>query len=130
MPVRTDGWCLGGVPPRAHLSYWQQRPRRQCAVRAQGFFRMGGHALYLDPQTIQIGKREATKDIARVLSRFNDVLMARLYGHADLMELADFSGAPVVNGLTDYNHPCQIMADALTIQARRRRLRARAGSCM
>ena len=79
---------------------------------------MGGHALYLDPDTIQIGKREATKDIARVLSSYNDVIMARLHGHSDLMELADFSKAPVVNGLTDYNHPCQIMADALTIQVR------------
>jgi ornithine carbamoyltransferase len=88
---------------------------RKCT---QGFFRMGGHALYLDPQTIQIGKREATKDIARVLSRFNDVIMARLHGHQDLIELADYSAAPVVNGLTDYNHPCQIMADALTIQVR------------
>ena len=83
---------------------------------------MGGHALYLDPDTIQIGKREATKDIARVLSKFNDILMARLYAHADIMELADYASVPVVNGLTDYNHPVQIMADALTLQVR-------AGTC-
>lgn len=82
----------------------------------QGFHRMGGHALYLDPDTIQIGKREATKDIARVLSKFNDVIMARLHSHTDIMELAEYSSVPVVNGLTDYNHPVQIMADALTIQ--------------
>eukprot|EP00892_Ulva_mutabilis_P001851 jgi/Ulvmu1/11667/UM008_0074.1 len=81
-----------------------------------GFFRMGGHALYLDPNTIQIGKREATKDIARVMAKFNDVIMARLHGHGDLLELAEYSDVPVVNGLTDYNHPVQIMADALTIQ--------------
>lgn len=81
----------------------------------QGFFRMGGHALYLDPNTIQIGKREPTKDIARVLSGYNDVIMARLFGHGDLLELAQYSSVPVINGLTDYNHPCQIMADVLTI---------------
>lgn len=83
--------------------------------QTQGFFRLGGHAVYLDPNTIQIGKREPTKDIARVLSGYNDVIMARLFGHDDLIELAQYSSVPVINGLTDYNHPCQIMADVLTI---------------
>lgn len=81
----------------------------------QGFFRLGGHALYLDPNTIQLGKREPTKDIARVLSGYNDVIMARLFGHHDLLEMAQFSSVPVINGLTDYNHPCQILADVLTV---------------
>ena len=81
-----------------------------------GFFKLGGHAVYLDPDSIQIGTREATKDVARVLSSYNDVIMARLFAHSDLLELAEYSGVPVVNGLTDYNHPCQLMADALTIQ--------------
>ena len=49
------------------------------------------------------------------ICRYNDVIMARLFAHEDLLELADYSDAPVINGLTDYNHPCQIMADALTI---------------
>ncbi|KAK9846421.1 hypothetical protein WJX81_003490 [Elliptochloris bilobata] len=80
-----------------------------------GFFRLGGHAIYLGPDTIQFGKREATKDIARVLAGYNDVIMARLFAHDDILELAQFSKVPVINGLTDYNHPCQIMADALTM---------------
>ena len=80
-----------------------------------GFFRMGGHALYLGPSDISIGKREAVKDIARVISRYNDVIMARLFDHAHVMELAEYASVPVVNGLTDYNHPCQIMADMFTI---------------
>ena len=63
----------------------------------------------------KIGKREPTKDIARVLSGYNDVIMARLFGHDDLLELAQFARVPVINGLTDYNHPCQIMADVLTV---------------
>ncbi len=80
-----------------------------------GFFRMGGHALYLGPSDISIGKREAVKDIARVISRYNDVIMARLFDHAHILELAEYASVPVINGLTDYNHPCQVMADMFTI---------------
>lgn len=80
-----------------------------------GFFRMGGHALYLGPSDISIGKREAVKDIARVISRYNDVIMARLFSHDHALRMAEYSSVPVVNGLTDYNHPCQIMADMFTI---------------
>ena len=80
-----------------------------------GFFRMGGHALYLGPQDIALGKREAIKDIARVVARYNDVIMARVFDHDHVLELAQYSSVPVINGLTDYNHPCQIMADAFTI---------------
>jgi len=64
---------------------------------------------------VGVGTREAPKDVARVLSGYNDMIMARLYDHEHLLELADYSDIPVINGLTDYNHPCQIMADALTI---------------
>eukprot|EP00271_Cylindrocystis_brebissonii_P008708 TRINITY_DN23195_c0_g1_i1.p1 TRINITY_DN23195_c0_g1~~TRINITY_DN23195_c0_g1_i1.p1 ORF type:complete len:382 (-),score=75.35 TRINITY_DN23195_c0_g1_i1:1193-2338(-) len=80
-----------------------------------GFFRLGGHAIYLGPDTIQLGKREETRDISRVLSGYNDMIMARLFAHKDIMDLAKYSSVPVINGLTDYNHPCQIMADALTM---------------
>ncbi len=81
-----------------------------------GFTWMGGHALYLGPNDIGIGKREAVKDIARVVSRYNDMIMARLFNHQHILELAEYSSSSVINGLTDYNHPCQIMADILTIQ--------------
>lgn len=80
-----------------------------------GFYRMGGHAIYLGPADIDIGKREAVKDIARVISRYNDVIMARLFDHAHILEMAEYAAVPVINGLTDYNHPCQIMADMFTI---------------
>jgi len=81
-----------------------------------GFFKLGGHAIYLDPNSIQIGKREETRDIARVLASYNDVIMARLFDHKDMLDLAAYSSVPVVNGLTDYNHPCQLVADALTVR--------------
>ena len=80
-----------------------------------GFYRLGGHALYLGPNDIGIGKRESTADIARVLSRFNDIIMARLFDHQDVIDLAKHATVPVINGLTDFNHPCQIMADIFTV---------------
>ena len=80
-----------------------------------GFSKLGGHALYLGPNDIGIGKRESVADIARVLSRFNDMIMARLFDHKHIIELAKYSDVPVINGLTDFNHPCQIMADIFTI---------------
>ncbi|MBT3478598.1 MAG: ornithine carbamoyltransferase [Candidatus Marinimicrobia bacterium] len=84
-----------------------------------GFFRLGGHALFLGPNDIGIGKREALKDIARVFSGYNDMIMARLFDHQHVLELAEYSSIPVINGLTDYNHPCQIMADILTVYEHR-----------
>ena len=76
----------------------------------------GGDALYLSPNEIGLGKRESIADIARVLSGYVHALMARTFDHAHVLELAKWSDIPVVNGLSDYNHPCQGMADALTIQ--------------
>ena len=81
-----------------------------------GFYRMGGHAMYLGPNDIGIGKRESVADVAKVLSRFNDMIMARLFDHSHILELAEYASVPVINGLTDHNHPCQIMADAFTIK--------------
>ena len=80
-----------------------------------GFEWMGGHALFLGPNDIAIGKREAIKDISRLFSRYNDIIMARLFDHSHILELAEYSTIPVINGLTDYNHPCQIMSDIFTI---------------
>jgi len=76
----------------------------------------GGDALYLSPNEIGLGKRESIADIARVLSGYVQALMARTFDHAHVLELARWSEIPVVNGLSDYNHPCQGIGDALTIQ--------------
>lgn len=77
---------------------------------------MGGHALYLSPFEIGLGKRESIPDIARVLAGYVDIVMARVFDHAHITELTEWSNVPLINGLSDYNHPCQAMADALTIQ--------------
>jgi ornithine carbamoyltransferase len=76
----------------------------------------GGDALYLSPNEIGLGQRESIADVARVLSGYVQALMARVFDHAHILELAKWAEVPVVNGLSDYNHPCQGLADALTIQ--------------
>lgn len=76
----------------------------------------GGDALYLSPAEIGLGKRESIADVARVLSGYVEALMARVFEHEHVLELARWSEIPVINGLSDYNHPCQGMADALTIR--------------
>lgn len=76
---------------------------------------LGGDALYLSPQEIGLGKRESIADISRVLSGYVQAVMARVFEHKHIVELAKWSSVPVINGLSDYNHPCQAMADALTI---------------
>ncbi len=76
---------------------------------------VGGYAFYLSPQEIGLGKRESIADIARVLGGYVDIVMARTFDHAHITGLAEWSPVPVVNGLTDYNHPCQGMADLLTM---------------
>ncbi len=76
---------------------------------------MGGDALYLSPNEIGLGKRESIADIARVMSGYVHAMMARVFEHQHVVELAKWSSIPVINGLSDYSHPCQAMADALTI---------------
>ncbi len=79
---------------------------------------LGGDALYLSPGEVGLGQRESIADVARVLAGYVDAIMARVFDHEHVLELARWSDVPVINGLSDYNHPCQAMADALTIQER------------
>ena len=81
-----------------------------------GAYQLGGHALFLSSRDIQLGRGEPIRDTARVLSRYLDGIMIRTYDHADVEELARFSSIPVINGLTDLLHPCQVLADLLTIR--------------
>ena len=81
-----------------------------------GMTQLGGHALFLQPSGTQLGRGETIADTAQVLGRYCDVIMARVFGHNEVTELAQFAGVPVVNGLSDLLHPCQIMADMMTIE--------------
>jgi ornithine carbamoyltransferase len=81
-----------------------------------GTYQLGGHALFLSSRDIQLGRGEPIQDTARVLSRYVDGIMIRTFDHADVEQLARFATVPVINGLTDLLHPCQIMADLMTIR--------------
>jgi ornithine carbamoyltransferase len=84
---------------------------------------LGGNALYLSPAEIQLGQREGIPDAARVLSRYVDTIVARVFLHSDVAELAENSSVPVINALSDREHPCQILADLMTLLERRGSLR-------
>jgi ornithine carbamoyltransferase len=81
-----------------------------------GAFQLGGHALFLSSRDIQLGRGEPIRDTARVLSRYLDGIMIRTFDHADAEELARYASIPVINGLTDLLHPCQVLADLLTVR--------------
>src|SRR5258708_12589041 len=81
-----------------------------------GAYQLGGHALFLSPRDIQLGRGEPIADTARVLSRYIDGIMIRTFAHQDIEELAKYADVPVINGLTDLLHPCQVLADLLTVK--------------
>jgi ornithine carbamoyltransferase len=81
-----------------------------------GTYQLGGHALFLSSRDIQIGRGEPIRDTARVLSRYVNGILIRTFGHDIIEELARFATVPVINGLTDLLHPCQVLADLLTVQ--------------
>jgi ornithine carbamoyltransferase len=84
-----------------------------------GMAQLGGHAIYLGPSEVGIGERESIKDVARNLSRWVDLIMIRTFAHDTCLELAREASVPVINGLTDLLHPCQLMADLLTLKEHR-----------
>jgi ornithine carbamoyltransferase len=96
-----------------------QKPSLRTRITFEtGMAQLGGHAIYLAPQDIGIGERESAKDVARNLSRWVDLIMIRTFAHATCVELAREATVPVINGLTDLLHPCQLLADLLTLRER------------
>ena len=87
-----------------------------------GMYQLGGHALFLSGKESQIGRGEPIEDTARVLSRYCDGIMIRTYGQDEVEELAKYASIPVINGLTDFAHPCQVLADLMTIREKMTRL--------
>ena len=112
-------WRQGGNSPRLQgkvLAMVFQKPSLRTRVSFDMAMRhLGGDALYLSPAEIGLGKREAIKDVSRVLSGYVDCIMARVFEHRHVLELAQHARVPVINGLSDYSHPCQALADGLTI---------------
>ncbi|MFC7113901.1 ornithine carbamoyltransferase [Natronoarchaeum sp. GCM10025703] len=97
-----------------------QKPSTRTRVSFEtGMTQLGGHAVFLGESDIQLGRGEPLKDTSRALSRYVDLLMARVFNHANIEELASYADVPVINGLTDDAHPCQTLADLLTIREHR-----------
>lgn len=93
-----------------------QKPSLRTRVSFEmGMQHLGGHAIYIGPQEIGLGQRESIADVARVLDGYVEGIMARVFAHQHVLDLAEWAQKPVINGLSDYNHPCQGLADALTI---------------
>ena len=101
-----------------------QKPSTRTRVSFEaGMYQMGGNAIYMDAQNIQLARGESIEDTARSLSLYVNCLMARVYNHHDLVKLAEAASVPVINGLSDTFHPCQILADLLTIKEQKKRLK-------
>ncbi len=119
-------WKSGGNSPLLRnkvLAMIFQKPSLRTRVSFDMAMRhLGGDALYLSPNEIGLGKRESIADIARVLSGYVDAIMARVFEYQHVLELAKWADVPVINGLSDYNHPCQALGDALTIYENFRRI--------
>jgi ornithine carbamoyltransferase len=103
--------------PDKTLAMMFEKPSTRTRISFEtGMTQLGGHAIFFGPEDTQLGRGEPLSDTARTLSRYVDGIMVRVFNHADAAELAEYASVPVVNGLTDDAHPCQTLADLLTIR--------------
>ena len=114
-----DEWRSGGNQPILKgkvLGMLFQKPSLRTRISFDiAMLQLGGHALYISPAEIGLGERESIPDVARVLSRYVDAIMARVFAHQHVVQLAEYARVPVINGLSDYSHPCQGITDVFTI---------------
>lgn len=114
-----EEWRSGGNKPilaGKSLALVFMKPSLRTRVSFEmAMVHLGGYAFYLSPNEIKLGSRESVPDVARVLSSYVDGIMARVFEHEHILQLAEYSSAPVINGLSDYNHPAQGLADLFTI---------------
>ncbi|MBN1889134.1 MAG: ornithine carbamoyltransferase [Thermoflexales bacterium] len=116
--LRRQGRNEARLPGKTLGMIFQKPSLRTRVSFDMAMIQLGGQALYISPNEISLGKRESVADVARVLSRYVDAIMARVFAHTDVVELAQYSQVPVINGLSDASHPCQGLADILTIRER------------
>ncbi len=103
--------------PGKHMALIFEKPSTRTRVSFEvGIRQLGGDAVIMDSQTTQLGRGEAIADTARVLSRYLDMIMVRCFAHKTMLDLAKYGSIPVINGLTDDSHPCQLMADIMTFE--------------
>jgi ornithine carbamoyltransferase len=114
--MRTGAYAQKPLAGKSLAMIFMKSSTRTRVSFEVGAWQLGGHALFLSPRDVQLGRGEPIKDTARVLSRYVDGIMIRTFAHADVEELARYATVPVINGLTDLLHPCQILADLLTVR--------------
>jgi ornithine carbamoyltransferase len=121
--LKADPAAYAGTLAGKTLAMIFQKPSTRTRVSFEvGMSQLGGHALYLGPGDLQLNRGETIADTARVLSRYVSGIMARVFAHQDILDLAKHGSVPVINGLSDLLHPCQILADYFTLRERRGRL--------
>jgi ornithine carbamoyltransferase len=111
-----EGSAQQPLPDKQLVMIFEKHSTRTRVSFEVGINQLGGNAIILNAENSQIGRGESIHDTARVLSRYADIIMIRCFSHDTLLELAKHSDVPVINGLTDYSHPCQIMADIMTFE--------------
>eukprot|EP00607_Mallomonas_marina_P005067 CAMPEP_0182428052 /NCGR_PEP_ID=MMETSP1167-20130531/20984_1 /TAXON_ID=2988 /ORGANISM="Mallomonas Sp, Strain CCMP3275" /LENGTH=334 /DNA_ID=CAMNT_0024610697 /DNA_START=104 /DNA_END=1108 /DNA_ORIENTATION=- len=122
--IMKKAWATDAVKARSIMPLhgqtmsmiFQKRSTRTRVSSESGFYMLGGHALMLGPQDVQLGVNESLKDTTRVLSRFNNIILARVFSHSDILELQRESSVPIINALSDKYHPLQTLADLMTLK--------------
>ena len=103
-----------------------QKPSNRTRVSFEvGMYQLGGYSLYLSPGEINLGVRESIKDVAKTLSRYVDGIVLRTFEHKNALEMAKYADVPVINGLSDFSHPCQALADVYTIKEKLKKLKGK-----
>lgn len=121
--VKARPWMFSGALVGKTLAMIFEKPSTRTRVSFEtAMTRLGGHAIYLSPKDTQLGRGETVADTARVLSRYVEAIMARVFRHEDVVVLAAEATVPVINGLSDFSHPCQGLADFFTLRERKGRL--------
>ena len=114
--MRSGGYARRPLEGKALAMIFMKSSTRTRVSFEVGATQLGGTAHFLSPRDVQIGRGEPIEDTARVLDRYAHGIMIRTYAHEDAVKLAEYAGVPVINGLTDRSHPCQVLADVLTMQ--------------
>jgi len=119
---RRDGWPHPFLAGKTLAMIFEKPSLRTRVTFEAGMVQLGGYAVYLSPPDIGLGSRESAADVARNLSRWVDLIMVRTFSHSVVLELAQYATIPVINGLSDLLHPCQVLADCFTLIEQRNRL--------
>jgi len=122
--LRQDKFKFSKVLEGKTLALIFQKPSNRTRVSFEvGMYQLGGYSIYLGPEEINLGIRESVKDVAKTLSRYVDAIVLRTFEHKDVLEMAKYATVPVINGLSDFSHPCQVLSDIYTIREKFKKLK-------